>query len=94
MAFIAATTLAARRLRERGAGFETWRTWFGALRMEALTALGRIDEALAESARQAARSARNGERLFERQHRLLRPPGLFDPGVAPRNGDRGLFEWI
>ncbi len=51
----------------RATGFETWQTWFGALRMEALTALGRIDEALAEGARQAARSARNGERLFERQ---------------------------
>ena len=50
----------------RATGFETWQTWFGAIRMEALTALGRIDEALAEGARQAARSARNGERLFER----------------------------
>lgn len=51
----------------RATGFETWQTWFGGLPMEALTALGRIDEALAEGARQAARSARNGERLFERQ---------------------------
>ena len=48
-------------------GFETWQTWFGAIRMKALIALGRIDEALAEGAKQAARSAQNGERLFERQ---------------------------
>ena len=46
-------------------GFETWQTWFGALRMEALARLGRRDEALAEGARQTERAARNGERLFE-----------------------------
>ncbi len=46
-------------------GFETWQTWFGALRMEALTRLGRIGEALAEGARQRARAEHNGERLFD-----------------------------
>jgi len=45
-------------------GFETWQTWFGALRMDALNRLGRFDEALAEYERQRERMARNGERLF------------------------------
>jgi class 3 adenylate cyclase len=48
-------------------GFETWQTWFGALRMDALSRLGRCDEALEESARQTARAEQNGERLFMRR---------------------------
>ena len=35
------------------------------MRMEALTRLGRLDEALAEGVKQRARAERNGERLFD-----------------------------
>ena len=45
-------------------GFETWQTWFGALRMEALNRLGRPADALAENEAQLARAERNGERVF------------------------------
>jgi class 3 adenylate cyclase len=51
----------------RATGFECWQTWFGALRMEALTRLGRVDEALVEGARQRARAELNGEQLFARR---------------------------
>ena len=50
----------------KATGFETWQTWFGALRAEALVRLARHDEARAEIAEQSRRAARNGEQLFAR----------------------------
>ena len=50
----------------KATGFETWQTWFGALRAQALAKLGRHDEARYEVAEQERRAAQNGERLFAR----------------------------
>jgi class 3 adenylate cyclase len=50
----------------KATGFETWQTWFGALRAEALVKLGRSDEARAEVTEQLSRAALNGEQLFVR----------------------------
>lgn len=48
----------------KATGFETWQTWFGALRAQALVKLGRHDQARAEVAEQERRAEQNGERLF------------------------------
>lgn len=48
----------------KATGFETWQTWFGALRAQALVKLGRHDEARAEVAEQSLRASRNGEQWF------------------------------
>jgi class 3 adenylate cyclase len=48
----------------KATGFETWQTWFGAMRAQALVKLGRGDEARAEIAEQSRRAAHNGEQLF------------------------------
>jgi predicted ATPase len=48
----------------KATGFETWQTWFGAMRAQALVKLGRSEEARAEIAKQSLRAARNGEQLF------------------------------
>jgi class 3 adenylate cyclase len=45
-------------------GFETWQSWFGALRGELLLAVGRSGDALEEVAIQEDRIARNGEMQF------------------------------
>jgi class 3 adenylate cyclase len=45
-------------------GFETWQSWFGALRADLLLTVDRKDDALAEIAAQKARIALNGELQF------------------------------
>lgn len=48
----------------RATGFENWQTWFGSLKAEALSTIGRHEDALSEIAFQLRRSRANGETLF------------------------------